>query len=200
MRLDDFPSVLVRAKAGDRDAIESLLLAHLQQLRAFVRLQSGRAVRQRESCSDLVQSVCREVLRDLADVQCRDEVAFRDWLYTVAKHKILHRVAYYAAQKRDARKEVAAARSDEDDRELLHAYARITTPSHDVSMREEVRRIEDAMDGLSDEERDIIVQARLLGHTHAQLAAELGKSEVAVRKMLSRARAKLGLLLDRQRH
>ena len=44
------------------------------------------------------------------------------------------------------------------------------------------------MDRLSDDDRELIIQSRLIGRSHQELAATLGKSEVAVRKMLSRAR------------
>ena len=44
--------------------MQRLLEEHLPRLRAFIRLRTNQAIRARESCSDLVQSVCREVLEE----------------------------------------------------------------------------------------------------------------------------------------
>lgn len=195
---EDFRSLFDRARAGDAAARGQLFERHLSGLRAYVRLKSGRLVRARESCSDLVQSVCREALADLSRVECDDEQAFRRWLYRVGLHKILRRVDHHTAQKRDAAREVASAEPDEGpgDAAVLGAYATFCTPSRAAAAREEVERVERAFDRLPAEYREIILQARLEERPHGEIAAELGKSVVAVRKLLSRARARLALLLD----
>ncbi|MCA8972176.1 MAG: hypothetical protein KDC95_20480, partial [Planctomycetes bacterium] len=54
-----FRTLLADARRGDRTAIEALLESQLGGLRAFIRLRSGNALSQRESQSDLVQTVCR---------------------------------------------------------------------------------------------------------------------------------------------
>lgn len=50
------------AKESAPEEIERLLQEHLPGLRAFVRLQATPEIRAQESVSDIVQSVCREVL------------------------------------------------------------------------------------------------------------------------------------------
>lgn len=188
----EFRIILERAKSGDGEALEALLQDHLQGLRAFVRLKSGRLLRQKESHSDLVQSVCREALRDLGDVRCADEAGFRHWLYSLALNKVLHRAEYHAAQRRDP----ARVEDGADMGQLIRGYAGLHTPSQHVSAAEEIQRIETAIDQLSEEQREVLIQARLVGRSHEEIAADLGKSETAVRKILSRARARLGILLD----
>ena len=46
--------------AGDENSLQKLLVRHLADLRAFVRLRMSPLLRQKESCSDLVQ-VCFEL-------------------------------------------------------------------------------------------------------------------------------------------
>jgi DNA-directed RNA polymerase specialized sigma24 family protein len=61
----------------------------------------------------------------------------------------------------------------------------------------EVERIERALDELPDEYREGIAKSCLAGLPHSEVAADMGRSEVAVRKLLSRPRARLAVLLER---
>ena len=93
-----------RAAEGDRDALDALLQHHLPRLRAFVRMRCNGAVRRQESSSDLVQSVCREVLAHADRFRHPDEEGFRRWLFTTALRKIRDRSDYYKAARRDVRR------------------------------------------------------------------------------------------------
>ena len=180
---------------GDQAEIEALLASNLGGLRAFVRLKSGQLLRRRESCSDLLQTVCRSVLEGLPNADCEDERSFRNWLYTVAHRRIVNRVEFYSAQMRDSAREVDHWEERPSDRDLLSAYSQIGTPSRHAAVREEVVRLEAAMDRLPDDYREIIIEACLLLRSRAEIATSTGKSEVAIRKLLSRARARLALEL-----
>jgi RNA polymerase sigma-70 factor (ECF subfamily) len=186
------------AAAGDRGALERLLAHYLPDLRAFVRLRSDEALRRRESSSDLVQSVCREVLEHADRFQHADDEAFRRWLFTTALRTIRDRRDFHLADKRDARREVNAADSA-GDRALLERYSGFCTPSRAAGAREELERVERALDTLSEEHRTVISLSRVAGLSHAAIAAELGRSEGAVRMLLHRALAQLVAEVDRKR-
>jgi hypothetical protein len=62
--------------SGDAEALARLLTGFLPELRAFVRLRLGPELRARETSSDLVQSVCREVLADLDQFEYRGSPSF----------------------------------------------------------------------------------------------------------------------------
>lgn len=191
--VENFQGLLQRARDGDAKAAGCLLERHLPNLRAYVRLKSGPALRERESHSDLVQSVCREFLQEADRLECVDESAFRAWLLRVAWHKILGRVRHHRAQKRDVAREEHQPPAGEES--LLSAYGNFCTPSRDVVAREEVARIESAFDQLSEPQRDVILEVCMHGRPHKDVAAEMGKSEEALRQLLSRARARLALAL-----
>ena len=53
------------------------------------RLHLDPLLRARESCSDMVQSVCRECLQDLGAFEFRNEPAFRKWLLQKAQSKFV---------------------------------------------------------------------------------------------------------------
>ena len=62
----------------------------------------GQVLFYRESASDIVQSVCREVLQNMERFRHPSEAAFKRWLFKTAVRKIAHRREYYGAAKRDA--------------------------------------------------------------------------------------------------
>ena len=195
---DDLRGLLEKARAGDPAAVETLMRSNLPGLRAFIRLRSGQLLRAKESVSDLVQSVCREVLQDLPRAEVESAEAFRCWLYTAAHRKILDRRKYWEREMRDAAREqpLDGAPSDERDRSLLESYGVLATPSRHAEVKEEVARIERAFEELPEEYREVIALARIVGLSHREIAERMGRSEEAVRQLLARARARLARLLS----
>jgi len=191
---DDTSKQLVEdSTRGDRRALEALLLRHVDYLRAFVRLRCGRLVRARESHSDIVQSVCREVLQDLGAFEYRGEAAFRHWLCQAARRKIIDRVRHLSAARRDPAREVAA---DADSAAALAAsYGQVASPSEHVAAHELLERVEGAMARLRPDDREIITLARVVGLPHAEIANATGRSPSAVKVHLSRALARLSRYL-----
>lgn len=191
---DDISRLSEAAAAGDRGALEALLERFLPELRAYVRLRSNPMIRAQESHSDLVQSVCRELLENAERFRYPDESGFKAWLFTSALRKIHNRNEYYLALKRDVGRNQAVEPSAEgtaDDRRVLEVYQTFSTPSRRASLREEMERVEAAFDVLTEEQRDVVVMAHLLGLSRAEIAEKLGKTEVAVRVLLHRALARL---------
>ncbi|MBK8979364.1 MAG: sigma-70 family RNA polymerase sigma factor [Planctomycetes bacterium] len=189
---DDRTRTLVEAVTrGDVPALEDLLADYLPRLHAYVRLRMGPALRAREGTLDVVQSVCREVLGDVRQgFDYRGESAFLGWLMQAALNKIRDRHRYHAAQKRDAAREADVEAED------LSAYASLLTPTRVAVGRESVERMERAFDQLSDEHREVIVLARGIGLSHAEIAERMGRSPGATRMLLGRALARLGELMD----
>ncbi|MCB9881326.1 MAG: sigma-70 family RNA polymerase sigma factor [Planctomycetes bacterium] len=187
------------ARGGNREAMDRLIDALLPEVRAYVRLHSGRRIRERESVTDVVQTICHEIVVDLHGFKGNAEKQFRKWLFRLALAKIHDRHRFHSAQMRAAEREVRlashTATSVDGHDELLDCYATFCTPSVHMSAREEVARIENAIDRLHAEHREIIALSCFAGLSHAEIADELGKSEPAVRKLLSRARANLAVLL-----
>lgn len=184
-----------QASQGDPAAIDSLLERHLPRLRAFIRLKAGEQIRAKESVADLVQSVCREVLQDLDQFRYEGEAAFRQWLFNAAMRKIVDRGRFYKAQKRDAAREVRLdAGSGTDDAGAAEIGA-LFTPSRDAMVQEEAERIAAAFRALPDHYREVVTMARIYGYSNAEIGAEIGKGEGAVRMLLSRALTRLSALL-----
>lgn len=175
----------------------TLLERYLPRLRAFVRLRVDAAVRQRESCSDLVQSVCRQVLEGAPGFEYRSEEAFRGWLFRTALNKLRERARFHRAQRRHAKHERGEAPPGDDQR--LPAYLRITTPTQAADAHELAERIERAFDRMPEDYREVITLSRIVGLSRSEVAKAMERSEGAVSMLLSRALLELVAVLDGRR-
>lgn len=185
-------ALVERAQQQDRDAIEQLLVRQLPNLEAFVRLRMGAALRGLLTAPDLVQSVCREVLEDLDGFEFRGEAPFRHWLFVRAENKLREKHRFHRAGKRDQQKAVALP----EHATALSAYQTLCTPSRELAVREQLRRVEAAFDALPDDYREAITLHKLCGLSHAEIAARLQRSEGAVRNLVYRGISRLALLVD----
>lgn len=189
----------MRAAAGDQQALGDLLVQNLPQLEAYLRLQAGAAIRSKESISDLVQSVCGEVLRDLPRFEFRGEGQFRHWLCKQALHKLINKREFYGAQKRDLAREVAPVpRGDSlsDPGSVMQCYATLCTPSRHAAGREDLQRFEQAFDQLPADYREAITLRRIVGLDYPEIAQAMERSEGAVRNLVHRGLARLSALLQ----
>ncbi|HEX5054564.1 MAG TPA: sigma-70 family RNA polymerase sigma factor [Planctomycetota bacterium] len=184
-------SLFARAAAGDPQARDQLLVDNLPQLEAYLRLQAGAALRRKESLSDLAQSVCLQVLRDLPEFEFRSEAQFRHWLCKHALHKLINKREYYGAEKRDMAREVAMAAASSSGGSVLQCYATLCTPSRHASDREAIERFEAVFDELPEDYRQAITLKRIVGLEYAEIAATMGRTEGAVRNLVYRGLARL---------
>lgn len=169
-------------------SLEVLLQAHLTRLRGYLNLRAHGCIRRNEPIADLVQSVCREVLEQRDRVSFATSGEFRSWLFGIATGKLVDRGRRRSARKRDPRGVV-------DPLCESAVPAKDHSPSTHACRNEDATRLTRAMARLSDEDFRIVSLARFQHLSHVEIAATLGKSEVAVRKMFSRAMAQLALRL-----
>lgn len=179
--------LVARVSLGDGAAVTTLLEQQLPGLRAYIRMKAGKELLALESSSDLAQSVCRDILENLGRFQYDGEGAFRKWLFTTALRKIADRYEFYQAGRRNIRREASTGGDDA----ILEACRGFYTPSRQAAAREDLARLETCLRSLDDDKREVILLSRMVGLSHAEIAVEMGRTEVAVRKLLSRALAEL---------
>lgn len=181
--------------AGDHPPntnLGDLLARHLDTLRCFVRIHVSPPLRQREQDSDIVQSVCAELLAHPARFQYQGEAAFRSWLYRAVLDRVRHKLRFHAADKRASDREEPPG---PDGTGPLDSYAEMVTPSRIAMNREMQQALERAIDELPEAQRDVLVRARLLQMEHDAIGAELGISPANSRQLLHRAIAKLAVVV-----
>jgi len=195
-----------RLRDGDASALDELLAQHLPGLRAYIRLRCGPALRARESASDIAQSACRDVLENLDRFQWNGEAGFRAWLYTTALRKIADRAEYWGAQRRDAKRDVSlellagggskGGSHGSGQAPLAAIYGSVASPSQNAAGREALDRLEAAFDTLDEDQREVIVLARIAGLSHAEIGERLQCTAANARLKLFRALSALSEALD----
>ena len=189
---DDTYLLARQAAQGDEQAMAQLLAKLLPSVRAFVRAHMGPQLRARESMSDVVQSVCRELLDARTPFEFRGEERFRAWLFTAALNKLNDKRSFHGQQRRDVRRE------DPHADEASRLVASLLTPSVDAIGKETAEALQAALAALSEEHREVVTMARIVGLPHRVIAEVLGRSEIAVRQLLVRALLRLATELRRR--
>jgi RNA polymerase sigma-70 factor (ECF subfamily) len=190
---DELRETIVAARSGDRAAFDSLFARHLPALQAFLRCRVAGELKELESIRDLAQSVCREVLQDIAALDYRGEDAFRGWLFLQATRKIVDRYRYHKRARRDSSRDTPLPADDEA--ELLQHYATLCTPSRHASGQEQLSRVEAAMRRLPEKQRDAVLMSRVAGLSYAAIAGQTDTTESAVRGLVARGLARLAEIL-----
>lgn len=182
--------LLALAKQGDGFALGQLCDAYGERVRRIVRLRMSPELRSQVDSMDLVQDTLLMAVRDLDDFTCHNDGDFLRWLLSVAENRIHDNVDRFHAQKRDIRRQVSLEKLIEHTTSLeRHGGLPVatTTPSVVLARREDLDRLEQAMDRIKPEYRKVIMLAKIEGLSHKDIGARLGKSPAAVAMLLSRA-------------
>lgn len=143
---------------------------------------------------DLVQDAFISALRGLDDFTYQNEGDFLRWLAKIAENRIRDNLDRLHAEKRNIRREIPLNITGQVGKDSLVATvgpADLTTPSVIVSRREDMDKLEKAMDKLRPEYKEVIILAKMEGLSGHELAKKLGKEPGAARALLSRALAAL---------
>jgi RNA polymerase sigma-70 factor (ECF subfamily) len=120
------------------------------------------------------------------------------WLRQILKHNLLDVLRDQRRDKRDVRRdrplEGAIDASFSHTEEWLAAVQ--SSPSQKAVQQEDLLRLSEALNLLSDNQREAIVLHYLQGLKLADVAVQIGRSESAVAGLLFRGLAKLHALLD----
>ena len=168
--------LIARAKAGEREAMESLILLHERRVLAT----SLRLLGNLEDAKDAAQSVFLRLFRYIGGV--REESELGPWLYRVTVN-----VCFDLEKKRRGLATIPL-----DDAQEPQAGG-----EDNEAMLAEKKVMEAALKELSPNERAAIVLRELQGLTTREVATILRSSETTIRSHISRARVKLKSYRDR---
>jgi RNA polymerase sigma-70 factor (ECF subfamily) len=186
---------------SDPQAVAACVEAYRARLLAFVAHRMAPGLRQRLDPDDIVQEVSLAAVRPAGGAEGPPRDPF-GWLCHVAEQRIIdaHR-RHFAAAKRNAAREVSidaplrnASGDDAGGIASLLAVS-MTTPSQALSRATKEYRLAQAVEELPEEQRAAIRMRYVEGLGTKEIAGRVGKSDVAIRVMLSRAVQKLQQLL-----
>jgi RNA polymerase sigma-70 factor (ECF subfamily) len=181
---DSSMNLLLKAKAGDEDALNVLLSRYLPRLRRWASGRLPNGVRSMLDTGDLVQDALINALRNLDTFEIRTEGALQKYLRQAINNRIID--LYRRIARRPTRVEMP-----ED------AAAAGPSPLEAAIGAEAVENYERALAALKDEDCQAIVLRLELGLDYEEVAEQLGKpSADAARMAVKRA---IGRLADEMR-
>jgi RNA polymerase sigma-70 factor (ECF subfamily) len=187
--------LLEEARAGDRPAFDRLFARHRPGLRQFVALRLDPRVRARLDPSDVVQETQLEAYRRLADFLERRPMAFRVWLRKTAYERLLKLRRYHVETAgRSVGRELGLA----DRSSLLLARPfldRGPSPSQQLARGDLVRRVRQALAGLSETDREVLLMRNVDELPYREIGGILGLAPAAARQRYGRALLRLRELL-----
>ncbi|MBX9581327.1 MAG: sigma-70 family RNA polymerase sigma factor, partial [Gemmataceae bacterium] len=197
---DQTDRLLDDARQGTPGAVDHLLAEFREPLRRVIGLRLDPAVARRVDASDIVQDVLIEANQRLAEYLQHPDMPFHLWLRHLAQDRIIdtHR-RHRLAQRRSVDREQPIARpawADESSASLVaHLVDTERTPTSEAIAHELQRRLSDAIDRLSDDDREIVLMRHHEALSNQEVAKALGLTEAAASMRYLRALRRLRVVL-----
>jgi RNA polymerase sigma-70 factor (ECF subfamily) len=190
-----------RIQQRDVEALARFASGESGPLLAFIQRQMGARLRRKLEPEDVLQEVTAEAVRLLPETDLTDREPF-GWLCQLAQRRIIdaHR-RYFEAQKRDAGREVSLGSTAEDSQrgELINMLvATMTTASKAYSRNQRELRLLQALESLPEDRRQVLQLRYVEGLPTKEIAERVGKTDGAVRVLLTRSLARLQEILGPQ--
>jgi RNA polymerase sigma-70 factor (ECF subfamily) len=183
-------TLLRRARAGDEAARGQLLELYRNYLHVLARTLISQALQVRLDASDLVQETYLKAHREFAQFLGGGERELIGWLRQILVHTLANQAKHHRARGRDLRRqeslEAALDRSSLAVEAALAAPS-AASPSARAVRREEVVLLADALERLPADYRDVFILRNVEQVPVEQVAARMGRSVNAVRKLWTRA-------------
>jgi RNA polymerase sigma-70 factor (ECF subfamily) len=186
--------LLMLAKDGDVSALDQLYRVYGERVRLVVRLRMNKELRSRMESMDIVQDALVHALGGLDNFTYKNEGDFIRWLSKIVQNILRDNLDKLHADKRDIRKEVRLGSFERTTgtRDFgVPLLVDSTTPSAILANRQDLDKLEMAMDALKPAYREVIVMTKIEGLSYGQTGEKLSKSEDAVRMLVARAMASL---------
>ena len=185
--------LLDRIRNKDTDAMAEYIDLNRPQLLAFIDRKLGTALKRKVEPEDLLQEVSTDAVRGLKDVELIDGDPF-SWLCQIAQRRIIDASRRFGTQKRDTSKEVplGTPASGTQAGGLINMLVNsLTTPSQAFSRNAREERLLAALAELPEQQREALRLRYVENLPSKEIAERIGKSDGALRVMLTRSLKKL---------
>lgn len=185
---------LAQLRSGDQELVVRFIQANQPVLLGFIRKRIGTQLQKKIEPEDILQEASIEAVQNFGKVDLDNREPL-NWLFQICERKIIdaHR-HFFASQKRNASREAALGSQVAGGlADLL--VASITSPSQAFSRDQKQLQMLAALDMLPEMQREALRLRYLIGLPSKEVAQKLGKSDGAVRVILSRALARLHEML-----
>ena len=192
--------LLLRARAGDPQAVNEIFTRHRDRLRRMVEVRLDHRLQARVDASDVIQDAYVEVVTRLGEYLRDPKVPLFLWLRLVVGERLLkvHR-QHLGAQMRDAGREVSLYRGALPQASSAALAAQLlgkqTSPTQAAARAERLLRLQEALNTLDPLDREILSLRHFEELTSAEAAQVLAIKEDAAAKRYVRALRRLRAVL-----
>ena len=198
-RIAELQTLVQQGKGnGNADAVAELIDAYRPRLLNFVKQQMSASLRQKVDPEDIVQEISISCVRSVGEVDLTNRDPF-DWVCHVARRRIVDAARMYkGADKRALYREVPLAGGADASQAgfMQMLVASITSPSSAFSRDQREFRLQQAIEQLPEESREALRMRYVESLPSKEIAQRLGKSDGAVRVLLTRSLKKLQPILE----
>jgi RNA polymerase sigma-70 factor (ECF subfamily) len=192
--------LLAQAVAGDRVALERLLLDHYDRLAQRIGRQLPAEARQAFEVEDILQETFVQVFRDIRGLEPCGEQAFIGWLETIADHRLQDALRRAGRKKRGGDFQRAAEPGPLDSNwlplvELLRGD--VETPSQCAAQQEAIQAVQVGMSTLPADQREAIRMHCLERLSLEETARAMQRTPGAIRGLVQRGKVTLRACLVR---
>ena len=196
----DLSELTQRVRQRDAEALGKYIDQHRDQLAGFLRSITGEHLLSVVELDDLIQEISAAALTGL-DSAPLDQYEPMQWLQQLARRRVVdaHRFHFQAARRDAGRQQAIHGGGPGDCSAMgLEQMLAISMTSASAAMSRDIRmiRVQQAIEGLSDEQRTAIRLRYAEGLPTKEIAERIGKTDVATRVLLSRSMRQLEKLLD----
>lgn len=191
-----FGRQLDRARRGEAEALSALYRQFLPGVFGYIAAR----VPDRATAEDLTSEVFLQMVEGISGLRASEEAGFAAWILQIARIAV---AGYYRRRERQPTVVSFAATSwdEEDEGEVdlaLLTSAPAGDPARQAEVREEWREVVEAINALTEEQRQVLVSRLILGYDVEMVGRMLGKNGNAIKALQFRALHSLHRLLKRK--
>jgi RNA polymerase sigma-70 factor, ECF subfamily len=177
------------------DQLANFIERNRSALSGFVRSIASARLLSVVELDDLIQEITATALKGLSTAPL-DHYSPMQWLQQIARRRVIDAYRYhFGAQSRDAGRQLSINQPSQVDssspgmEQLL--VASMTSASAAMSRDIRVNRMQAVIDQLPEDQRQVVLMRFVSGMPTKEIAAQLGKTDVAIRVLLSRTMRQL---------
>jgi RNA polymerase sigma-70 factor (ECF subfamily) len=185
--------LLESARQGDSEALSMLYKRFLPGIFSYIVIR----VPDRFTAEDLTSDVFLQMVEGIHHLRATDEAGFTAWLLRIARVAV---AGYYRKREKQPVQVSLPAESREGmqaERLAIPANSLETDPAYWTEAREEWHAVVQAINTLTEEQRQVLVGRLILGYDIAAVARIIGKKTNAVKALQFRALNSLRRLLGK---
>lgn len=186
--------LIASAIAGDKVALQSLLLIHYSEIEATIRQNLGSSLAAKVEVQDLMQDVLTSVYQEIGRFSLRETSSFRAWLKRIAKNRVADAARKLQRYKRGGRAyhlDIQGFATESLDGMWDWVFADSNPPDRPARRHEEREAVQICLARLQHDQREAVIAFYFEQQSTQDIAQSMNRSQGAVRELLRRARANL---------